>query len=511
MSAFSDWWSNVWSAITATGDSQNNNIQGNRGSNTKCDLTFPNSVNYDLAMDLYYNTRSGYKLGAFFCHNIIFIPMAFMGFPHFEIPEIDKITDSEFWIERLKYYNDKFFINKQMIQKICHIAGTILIYPWFSAKTGYVKWNFILPKYVKDVFIDPDTQEVTGILTECQYQYYNDSDTYYYYTEYINYTKKWIKVVRRGNIPAGMRAQVIRKNPIGILPVIFTNDAEPQQFEGHSEFERVLPIIKAYSEINLSAHEECAEHEAKLIQSADDVKAWLKNNGFAGSNGVIRDDISIKDTSFVLNKFDTEKTEILVPENLIDNHIKLMQLDFWGIVEGSGIPEICWGLKTEGNHASAEEQMSVFLSYVFLKQKQHENPYQDLITATLALDAMAYNKTQPESVLNVWNELDVLTEVERAEVFDKWSAGIAKLSENHSIDLESIHKMLLILTKETITKDFNLFKKQIEEYGSLKSMLNQEYGGMRDFMDDSQVDDEKAQTNRIERNGHKTRDIISVE
>ena len=35
---------------------------------------------------------------------------------------------------------------------------------------------------------------------------------------------------------------------------------------------------------------------------------------------------------------------------------------FRKIVEGSGIPEICWGVKVEGNLASAEEQMGLLVS-----------------------------------------------------------------------------------------------------------------------------------------------------
>lgn len=504
MGAWTDFFNNLIGNLFGnnSSSSQNNNITRNRGGNKSCNLTFRDTVNYDLAMDLYYNKRDGYKLGAFFCHNIIFIPMAFMGFPHFEIPDIEKIQDSEFWADRLKYYNDKYYMLKQMIQKICHIAGTILIYPWFDSGKGYVAWKFIKPKYVNDIFIDPETQKITGIITKIEYTYYDDSGIYRYYKEKTYYTKKWIKINRSGNIPPNLRVQVIRKNPTGILPVVFTNDVEAQEFEGHSEFERILPLIKAYSEINLHAHEETVNIRPKLVQGVDDSNSWLENNGFAKS-GTIDDDISIKDTDFILNKMGKEETSILVPENLTENDIKIMNLDFWGIVEGSGIPEICWGLKTEGNHASAKEQMTVFLSYVSLKQKQLENPYIDLINATLSLDAVAYNKAIPENVINVWNELDVLTEIERAEVFDKWCAGISKLSENHGIDLESIHKMLLVLTKDSITSDFKLFKKQIEDYGSLKSMLNQEYGGMRDFDGQDSEPEPEPQGNKIQRNGHK--------
>lgn len=505
MPTFSGWintiqslWASLFSSSTT---SESNSMTRTRGGNTAYNLTFPDTVNYDLAMDLYYNTRSGYKLGAFFCHSIIFIPMAFMGFPHFDIEEIEKTPDQEFWTERLDFYNEKYFMNKQQIQKLCHIAGTILIYPWFDLKAGYVKWLFIKPKYITDVFVNPDTHELTGIVTTINYTFYGEDGKYYYFTEKKKFTAKKIITTRTGNIPPNVRELEIRKNPAGILPVVFTNDVEPGEFEGHSEFERILPIVKAYSEINLRAHEEAANMKAKLIQNVDDYKTWMKNNGFDDIS-----DVSIENVDFIINKGDTEKTEIIVPKNLIDNHIKLMNLDFWGVVEGSGIPEICWGLKTEGNHASAKEQMMVFLSYVSLKQKQVENPYLDLINATFKLEAIAYNQTPPEDVINRWNELDAMTEVERSEIFSNWATGLQKLIDSHAIDLQGVHEILLSLTKDLITSDFEEFKKQLTEYGTLRGFLDAGFNGQMDFQDqemDLAAADQPPKAEKMQRNGVK--------
>jgi hypothetical protein len=503
MSAFSEWFSNLWQSLfsSSSTSTDNNNMSRSRGGNTAVNLTFPDTVNYDLAMDLYYNKRAGYKLGAFFCHSIIFMEMAFMGFPHYDIEDLDNIKNKEFWEEKLKYYNETFYMMKQHIEKITLIAGTFLVYPWFDSKTGLVKWMIIKPKFITDIFIDPLTQETTGLLIERKYTYYNDVNKYFYFTEKILYEKNKITITRTGSVPSQLKPLEIRRNPIGILPIVFTNDVEPGEFEGHSEFERILPIIKAYAQINLRAHEECANIKAKLIQQVNDAKIWKKNNNCVDIN-----DFSIEDTDFILN-VEGEETKIEVPQNLVDNNIKLMNLDFWGIVEGTGIPEICWGLKTEGNHASAAEQMAVFLAYIGLKRKQFTSPFLELVTISFKLEGQAYNQELPENIIITWNDLSLLTEVEKSEIFKNWSEGFEKLAGVHSISLEDIHEILIKLTDGTITHDFSDFKNQCKEYGAFRSFLDQEYGGMRDFED---LDDKDNKNLNIGNNGNGKKQLIST-
>jgi len=476
MSSFSDWFGSLWTGLFSSSESNTNRMNKNRSSSTAVNLTFPTTVNYDLAMGLYYNTVAGYKLGAHLCYAPISIPLAFMGFPHFDLDDWDAVNNREFWEDKFKFYNEKYIIKKQEIQKLCHIAGTIGIFPWFDSAAGYVKWNFIKPEYVSKVLIDITTKELSGIITSINYQFNYEDGKNYYFEETTKYTKDKIITTRIGEVPPGIRTGEIRRNPTKMLPVFFTNNKEPGEFEGHSDLERILPIIKAYSEINLRAHEEAMNMKTKLIQGVEDYKKWMTNNGFTDV-----DDISIENIDFVFNKAGVETTEVQVPKNLIDNHIKLMNLDFWGIVQGSGLPEICWGLKMEGNHASAAEQMGIFLSFIGSRQIQVNNSYQELMEATLLLEAIAYNQTPPEGFVNIWNDLDSLTEVERSEIWKNYSDGIQKLSDSQAIDLEGVHTLLKELTGGKITSDFDDFRKQIEEYGTMKAFLDQDFGGMRDF------------------------------
>jgi len=496
--AWTDWFTNIYSTLFPSATSTvSNSMTHSRSANTSVDLTCPDTVNYDLAMALYYNTKSGYKLGAFFCHSIISLPLIFMGVPHFDI-EIQKTKKQEnYWRDRLNYYNDKYFMLKKEIQKITHITGTLAVFPWFDSKSGFVRWNFIKSKYISDIYINPDTQQLTGIVTSINYTFKWDNGIIYNFIEKKIYRKDKIITTRTGQIPEGIKSSEIRRNPTGILPVIFTNDKEVGKFEGHSEFEKILPIIKAYSQINIRAHEEAANMKAKLIQTVKNKADWLTANGYTDIS-----EISIENNDFILNVED-EKTEIIVPTGLLENNLSLMKMDYHCLVETEGIPEIWWGLKSVGNHASSEQEAKVGLAYVAEKQEQSHNPYVDLATATINLDAMAYNQNPPEDVKITWNELNTLTEVERSQVFDNWCNGIQKLTTAHAITMEGVHALLLELTDNKITDNFEEFKKQVEEYGTLRSMLEQEYGGMRDFTEDNPDKPVDGKSERIQRNGVK--------
>lgn len=505
--SFTDWLSGLWSSLFSSSSSTDNSLQKSRGSNAYENLTFPDTVNYDLAMDLYYNRKSGYKLGAFFCHAIISLPLTFMGVPHFDVEDWEKVNNQEFWEKRFRYYNEKMIMIKKEIQKLCHITGTVGVFPFFNTKSGNAELLIIKSKYISHIFIDPSTQEMTGLTTTINYSYQKEKNKIYYYKEITNYTKQRITITRTGHIPNGLRQQEIKRNPTGILPIMFTNDKEAREFEGHSEFERILSLIKCYSQINHRAHEEVLNIRAKLIQKVSNADKWMENNGFKNIT-----EVNIDDKDVILNS-EFEESRIEVPQKLIENHIQLLKIDYWAKVETTGIPEIWWGLKTEGNHASAAEQAMVGLAYVREKQVQATDPWEIVLEAMIFLEALAYNQTFPENTKIVWNELSMLTEIERAQIFDSWCSGIQKLIDSHSISLEGIHSMLLELTKEKITKDFDEFKKQIKEFGTLRAFLEQEY---YDIKGDgkSEEDEEKTPeeiepepvTEKIQRNGVKNKD-----
>ena len=115
----------------------------------------------------------------------------------FDVEDWEKVKNDEYWQKRFDFYNKKMMIQKQNIQKLCHITGTIGIFPWFDAKAGYVKLYFIKSKYITDVYTNPDTQELTGIKTEINYQFAWEDGKEYWFTEKKIYMKTKIITTKR--------------------------------------------------------------------------------------------------------------------------------------------------------------------------------------------------------------------------------------------------------------------------------------------------------------------------
>lgn len=471
------------------------NDQRLRNTPQKVKLTFDDTINRSLTKGLWENSVPGFKMGAPLCYNPIAVPLAFMGVPHTDIENWNKVRNKKFWEEKIKFYNEKYIQAKKMIQLLCHRDGTVWKWPWYDSKAGFVRWKTIFPDWIdnKKTIIDIDTEEIIQLVTSIRYEFYQNGQIYNFEEERI-YAKKTIVINRTGQIPPGMNNQDIKRNVLGILPVRFANNIEPGELEGHSDYERIIPVIKAYSSINLRAHENEQNMRPKQIQKTDSPDQWKANNShlYDGDNYI---DISCVD--LVLNKPE-EDTRFEVPTGLNDNAIVLMRNDFWLIVETSGIPEICWGLKTEGNHASVEEQIGILLSFVHDKQNQANDPYLVLMTATLQLEAIASTQRRPEGIKNVWNDLSALTETEKAQIFRDYAQGIEKLLVNYAIDLQSAHKLLYELTNGMITSDFDDFSKQIKEYGTLKAFLEQEYISIRETEETGQQQNKEVMKAVIE-------------
>ena len=459
--------SNLYNRIFSSGSTDNSNFI-RRTSPAKVDLTFDDTMNVEFFRNLYHNTMSGFKLGAALCYNPIAVPLSFMGFPHFDLDDWDPVNQ-DFWRERLDFYNDKYILAKKNIQLMCHRDGTIIIWPWFDASVNYVRWKFIKPEYVSRKTTDPDTDELTGLVTSINYLFQSLNGKLYNYVEERIYTKKTIIINRTGAVPPELNTQDVRRNPIGILPIIFANNREPGEFEGRSDLGRMVPYVKAYSEINLRAHENEKNQGPKLVQKVSNADKWLATNSHLGEPS----EMDISSVDFVLN-IEGEDTKFEIPTGLNANATELMRNDFHIIVEQSSIPEICWGLKTTGNHATSEEQMGLLFAFVMTKQTQADPSYLILMNATNKLEAMANMQTAPEGLKAVWGDLSTLTELEKATIFSDYATGFEKLLASNAIDLQSVHTQLYELTNGMVTSDYDQFVLQVKEYGLMKAFLAQD-------------------------------------
>jgi hypothetical protein len=422
-------------------------INKSRRQNNKVDLTFPKTVNTCLTKNLYYNRDPLTKLGAHFARNIINIPLAFMGFPHFYTTR--KVQ--KFWQDVFTYYNDKSIKIKQDIQRESSRDGTTWIFPRFDIETDWVEWDFL--GQASRFFYNSETRKMTAIEFDDQILIQDSVGSTKSITETTRYTKTEIVLTRDG-------VKTVRRNPTGELPINFVNNGEAGDPEGNSDLEVVYPRIQLYSQLDKKKNEVLLNHDPKWIQYVSDVTQWRTNNGLSEED-LARFDIEGSD--FILNLFDKEKTEYIIPAEIIDAYEKALKTNFHNIVEGSEIPEIVMGLKTEGNHASAEEQIAVFVAFVNMKRNGIKSAYDKLINITFRLMGEAFFKRFNFEIEQTWSDLEMLSRVEKSTLFNNYATGIQKLKSSGLMGKSGTHKILRGVMGDEIIDEFDEFVKDIEE------------------------------------------------
>jgi len=220
-----------------------------------------------------------------------------------------------------------------------------------------------------------------------------------------------------GGMTAGLE-NVEYRNPSGELPIAFPNEVEPGETRGISDYARILPDLKNYHDVDLAWSTELAKFKPKLVLGVKNVDKWLQQNGYSSLDDL---DVPSADVLFYL-KAEEEPPQIVSLPNS-DAYSAKLQQTFHKIVEGSGVPEIAWGLKTQGNHASAEEQMGTLVQYARSKQAQKREQYQRLFGASLRLLSAA-RMVAPKEFTVEWNKLDAVSDQVRSEIFRNFAQGI---------------------------------------------------------------------------------------
>ena len=145
------------------------------------------------------------------------------------------------------------------------------------------------------------------------------------------------------------------------------------------------------------------------------------------------------------------------------------------MVEGSGIPEICWGIKTQGNHASAEEQMGMLIQFVQDKREQLNNVYTRLFTASLKLLGITGMRTDLGTITVTWGSLDELSAATKAEVFKNFADGVSKLVDSAGMTKGQMYRLWDNLYPEATTETLEDFIEEISFMAKHKQFKDESY------------------------------------
>ena len=448
-------------------NSTNPTKQQRRTPNSR-DWTDSLQVNHDLTYGLYHNSYPGMKLAGALAFSPIAVPVWFMGLP---IPKSeDEITQL-----LLDEIMERFATQMEQMHIECHRDGTLWVWPFFSATDGKLHWEIIPDGSVTDIIRSIETGVIIKIVTNEQLTVTVDDNKTVVVNRKRVFTREKITETWGGaSIAANLKSRT-KQNMSGELPIPFANNSDANETRGHSDYERIVYDLKDYNDIDLMQSTTLAKFNTKLAVTMKGAKDWLANNGYTSIS-----EVDVAGSDMFLNVPD-EKTELLFPTNAHEAYESALKRKFRKIVEGSGIPEICWGVKVEGNLASAEEQMGLLVQFVKDKRNQKIKSYTRLFTASVKLLSVATMQASNAADIKItWGALDELSAKTKAEVFKLFADGAAALINGAACTKSQLYKLWDSLYPNITEEDQEEFEIALSGMAKHKQFKDADYDMARD-------------------------------
>jgi hypothetical protein len=428
-------------------------------------------INATLTRGLFHGNFPGLKLASAMAFTPIAVPVWFMGIP---TPK----SENERTQETLNRYVEMYSRAMQQIHQQSHREGTAWIWPHYSARKQRVVWEFIPDETITDIVRDLDTGDVLKVVSDEEITLstdYNKTATVRRRRTFTaeKITVEWLSGT--SSVPGQLR-NVTMRNPLGSIPIAFANNQDGDEVRGHSDYERILPDLKNYADIDEKRSILLAKFQPKMVQTVANAKEWMKNNAIDDIN-----DIKMYEIDFILN-VDGEKTEMLFLDTALDAYENALKTTFRKIVEGSGMPEILWGTKVEGNKASAQDQMDTLVKFVQDKQDQKVDSYRCLFAATAALDSMAQmQRGQEDDIAVEWNAMDTVSEETKSKIFQAFGQGVAALINSAGVTKDQLFRLWRGMYPDATEDDYNKFVVGLSEIAKHKSFKDSPYEIIADF------------------------------
>lgn len=429
------------------------------------DQTDSLQVNLELTKGVFHNSYAGLKLAGSMCYTPIVVPLWLMGLPA-------PTSEDEIVQEILTKTVEEKATLLQQIHLQCHRDGTCWIYPHYSAVEQTVIWEFIRDDVISDIVKDINTGKIIKIITDEEITLSIDYDKTAIVKRRRTFSKtkvetKWLSGT--STLPSIVRDSA-QRNVLNILPIPFANNRDGDEIRGHSDYERILADLKDYHDIDLKNSKMLAKFNVKMIQEVQDVDQWKDNNGLKNIN-----DLDIENIDIIFNLIDKEKTTFAFPERAYQAYESALKNKFRKIVEGSGIPEILWGTKVEGNKASADQQMDTVVKLVENKRAQKTDSYLLLFEATVRLEMLAAMYQSEIDVKVGWNELDAISAETKSVIFKNYSQGVSFLINSAGATKDQLHKLWMGTYPNATDDDYEEFKKGLSEMAKHKQFQNTPY------------------------------------
>lgn len=399
-------------------------------------------VDYKLARGLYQNKDKAHELGSAFVKPVINSTVGFMGVPHFTIEDEEaqdvlddfslentskmmrthanalKLGDCYIWITREKRHN-----------------------PLYPEKTERLIYNIIPPEEVKEIILDPITQEPIAYNLESKQEWegMDGVKRSAIIKQSIRADKRVVEI--QGDKPEGLEPGET-PNLWGFIPIIhFKNEPDETMKYGQSDIEPMEPYIKAYHDVMLHALKGSKMHSTpKLKLKLKDVRAFLSNNygiedpaKFAKDGGTIN-----LDGHEILLFTDGEDAEFIEVKSATGDAKDLLKVIFYCIVDITETPEFVFGVHTPSALASVKEQMPIMVNKIKRKREQFTEQWQLVARMVLTISSQVSGvKFKDHTVAIGWDEVDPRDDGKMAETLKNITVALKTALESGVIGEES--------------------------------------------------------------------------
>ena len=446
-------------------------------------------VNKELTYGLYHNQYTGTKLAGALAYAPIAVPVAFMGVP-------SVMCENDITQERLTKLVDEFFLMMQQIHTESHRDGTVWVFPFYSPTDKELHWEAIPDEsvsFVKDidtnVLISVTTKEMLTVTTTAAGDKISTTRTRVF-------TKtKIVETYNGETLPSSIHNRS-RVNIAGILPIPFSNNPDLNEVRGHSDYERIVPDLKDYHDIDFARSTILAKFNPKMVVSMPNgnVTTFLANNGYKNISEM---DISSIDLLMLTGADD--KVDFVFPSAEVNSaYTEALDTKFKKIVEGSACPEIVYGLKTTGNSNSAEESMSTLLNYVKTKQDQKTTKYYKLFAASLKILSIAeMTRYETTNIYVEWGKLDGISMDVKAKILSNFASSLSSLVDSSAATKKQIYKIWKLYYPEETEDTIEEYVAGINQMAQHKALKDAKFEDIKDINSNNNTDTEGVDMDKM--------------
>jgi hypothetical protein len=426
------------------------------------DLTGGLQANEDMLRGLYHGTWMGLQFASPLAFTPINLPVQMMGLP---TPKAD--GDDELTQRRLNEITDAMSTAIPKINRSFLLIGTAWRFPRFDSKSMTIAWEEIPDKVVQDILIDVNTGRPVSILTDEMIRLSTGENKVALVQRKRTYTRDRIDVRWYGQRPA-QAVDYSALNVAGGLPVAFAHDADENEVRGYSALSRIIRDLKDYHDTDFRVSQIMTRFVPKQVQTVDNPKTWRAENGLATDAEAAAYDIAEED--LIINRLNEVTKYEFLAEAATAGHEKALERKYWKIVEGSGIPEIFWGLSLTGNHADGDNQVQKGVKHVDQIRDEVTAPYHELYAQSLRVLSVAYGETYKPFKMG-WNELESISAETKSKILLNFAQAAAALIDKAGLTKPQLHSLWEQNFPKATPDDFKEFEAGLGEMAVHRAAL----------------------------------------